>query len=316
MATKKTAAKAKSAQAKKSNAKAASKKAASAARKTAAGKKKKAATAKATAAKAKVTRKTAATKGKSPKKTASKTKKKTAAKAAKAAPKTAAKVPKKKKAARKTAPKAKSAASKTSTAKKQAVAKKRTSRVQKLLAMKAEKAKKSPHGEAIIKSSRRKRAEPKTEGRFVRRIAAPQSTAQPAASARQSRRKSVLRKRDLEELRKALEAERQRLIAQLAALDESASLKGPSDVNKEVPGYSIHLAEYATDNQVVETTLAQRALQAERLAEIEQALQRINQPGYGICQHCGKPIGLERLKVKPFAAYCVPCRELKERGRL
>jgi DnaK suppressor protein len=128
--------------------------------------------------------------------------------------------------------------------------------------------------------------------------------------------KVLLRKKDLDQLRQALEEERQRLIAQMAALDETASLTGPSEVNENVPGYSIHLAEYASENQVVETTLAQRALQAERLAEIEEALLRINNPGYGICQNCGKEIGLERLKVKPSAQFCVPCRQLKEQGRI
>ncbi len=170
----------------------------------------------------------------------------------------------------------------------------------------------------LIKAPKKSRTENLMAGpRFVRHIApVPKPAPAPAPKPPAPPRKVILRKKDLEELRHALKEERQRLIAQLTALDEIASLTGPSEVNENIPGYSIHLAEYATDNQVVETTLAQRTLQAERLAEIETALQRIDQPGYGICRNCGNPISMERLKIKPSAEFCVPCRQLKEQGKL
>ena len=195
---------------------------------------------------------------------------------------------------------------------------KRARMTEKLLALKAAKLEKpEPRKEGfLIKAPKKaKRENLVAPLRFTRRPP-PSPAGTPAVSEPVTPPKSVLRKKDLEALRRALDQERQRLIAQLAALDETASLTGPSEVNENVPGYSIHLAEYASDNQVVETTLAQRVLQAERLAEIEEALQRINNPGYGICQNCGKPISLERLKVKPSAPFCVPCRQLKEQGRL
>ena len=195
---------------------------------------------------------------------------------------------------------------------------KRSRAVEKLLALKAEKAEKpAPKKEGfLIKASKKAKQENLTgSARFVRRMPTPVPVEASPKPARKPA-KVLLRKKDLDQLRQALEEERQRLIAQMAALDETASLTGPSEVNENVPGYSIHLAEYASENQVVETTLAQRALQAERLAEIEEALLRINNPGYGICQNCGKEIGLERLKVKPSAQFCVPCRQLKEQGRI
>ncbi|KPL11981.1 hypothetical protein AMJ85_02360 [candidate division BRC1 bacterium SM23_51] len=179
-------------------------------------------------------------------------------------------------------------------------------------------AKKSQRKEGFLIKAPKKAKQGSLVGapRFARQAPTRPVSARPTKTPTRPRKGSVLRKNEIENLRRALEAERERLIAQLAALDETASLKGPSEVNQDIPGYSIHLAEYATDNQVVETTLAQRALQAERLAEIEQALQRTSQTGYGVCQNCSRPISLERLKIKPFAQFCVPCRQLKEQGRL
>jgi DnaK suppressor protein len=223
------------------------------------------------------------------------------------------------KVAAKTAARAKRPAPAKPAAKAAAAGTERRSRaVEKLMALKAEKNEKpAPKREGfLIKASKRSKHENlATAARFVRRPPTPVHSLVPAKPTGKPV-KALLRKKDLDELHHALDAERQRLIAQMAALDETASLTGPSEVNENVPGYSIHLAEYASENQVVETTLAQRALQAERLTEIEEALRKIDNPGYGLCQNCAKPIGLDRLKIKPSAQYCVPCRQLKEQGKI
>jgi RNA polymerase-binding transcription factor DksA len=43
------------------------------------------------------------------------------------------------------------------------------------------------------------------------------------------------------------------------------------------------------------------------LAEIEAALQRIQDGRYGTCLSCGGPMGLQRLRAIPEARYCVAC---------
>jgi len=51
------------------------------------------------------------------------------------------------------------------------------------------------------------------------------------------------------------------------------------------------------------------------LKEIDEALQSILSGEYGICKMCEEPINPERLKVKPFAKYCIDCREIIEKER-
>lgn len=41
--------------------------------------------------------------------------------------------------------------------------------------------------------------------------------------------------------------------------------------------------------------------------EIADAFRRLEAGTYGICERCGSDIPVDRLKVEPFARYCVPC---------
>jgi len=45
-----------------------------------------------------------------------------------------------------------------------------------------------------------------------------------------------------------------------------------------------------------------------KLIEIDEALERIEDKTYGICEECGKRIASNRLKIMPFARLCVPCK--------
>src|SRR5205823_9423660 len=51
-----------------------------------------------------------------------------------------------------------------------------------------------------------------------------------------------------------------------------------------------------------------------RLRLIDEALARVDNGTYGICADCGDEIGLERLKVLPFAVRCVDCESKRSRG--
>lgn len=52
--------------------------------------------------------------------------------------------------------------------------------------------------------------------------------------------------------------------------------------------------------------------QVKELGEIESALQRIQKGTYGVCEMCDELIALGRLRAKPFAKFCTPCREIYE----
>jgi RNA polymerase-binding protein DksA len=49
------------------------------------------------------------------------------------------------------------------------------------------------------------------------------------------------------------------------------------------------------------------------LAQVERALQRLDNGTYGICENCGNPIGKARLQAFPRATLCVSCKQREER---
>ncbi len=52
------------------------------------------------------------------------------------------------------------------------------------------------------------------------------------------------------------------------------------------------------------------------LREVRQALQRMDNGEYGVCEECGEEIPLPRLKAQPMATLCVACKQSLEEGRL
>ncbi len=51
-----------------------------------------------------------------------------------------------------------------------------------------------------------------------------------------------------------------------------------------------------------------------KLKSIDDALEKIEDETYGACEECGEDIGKKRLKVIPFARYCIRCQsELEKR---
>jgi len=53
--------------------------------------------------------------------------------------------------------------------------------------------------------------------------------------------------------------------------------------------------------------------QQDRLKQINYALDAIKKGTYGTCEMCDEKISIARLKAKPFAKYCIDCREYIEK---
>jgi RNA polymerase-binding transcription factor len=46
--------------------------------------------------------------------------------------------------------------------------------------------------------------------------------------------------------------------------------------------------------------------------KIEEALRRLDDGEYGICEECGEKIGIERLKARPVTTLCIECKSSQE----
>lgn len=48
------------------------------------------------------------------------------------------------------------------------------------------------------------------------------------------------------------------------------------------------------------------------LSKIDEAIARIDDGTYGICEDCGEEIGLKRLEARPVTTLCIDCKTLQE----
>jgi DnaK suppressor protein len=46
--------------------------------------------------------------------------------------------------------------------------------------------------------------------------------------------------------------------------------------------------------------------------KIQEALSRIDEDTFGICEECGEEIGIERLKARPVTTLCIECKSSQE----
>ncbi len=115
---------------------------------------------------------------------------------------------------------------------------------------------------------------------------------------------------DTERFRKTLLEERKRVRDAINYLHQENPRSADDDAT-DGPADN-HLAETAsvTLEQEMDDTLEENSEHV--LAEIDEALTRIEAGTYGMCVTCGKKIALERLEAIPYAAQCIDCRRKGE----
>ncbi len=108
-----------------------------------------------------------------------------------------------------------------------------------------------------------------------------------------------------ERMRRELLEERTELQEQLERLES---------VEYESVGYGNHMADDGTDafEQAVDVAL-QRQVES-TLEKVEQALTKLDNGTFGLCEACGARIDRARLEALPRARNCLSCQSRKERN--
>ncbi|MEK7842440.1 MAG: TraR/DksA C4-type zinc finger protein [Deltaproteobacteria bacterium] len=73
--------------------------------------------------------------------------------------------------------------------------------------------------------------------------------------------------------------------------------------------------DIASNERERELTLMLGDRDREKLVETEEALERIKNKTYGICDECGEPIGEARLMAMPFTKVCIDCKSKDEKEK-
>ena len=109
---------------------------------------------------------------------------------------------------------------------------------------------------------------------------------------------------DLERFRARLEEERARLIDAHEFLER----ENPGSITDELGELSAaddHLGDVATATFDRELDYGLEEGVQQTLQDIEDALRKIGEGSYGVCEVCGEPIGVDRLSAIPWARLCI-----------
>ena len=77
-------------------------------------------------------------------------------------------------------------------------------------------------------------------------------------------------------------------------------------------GVTTHMADVSSDTASHELGLRQLSEDGDVLDLIEDAFERLSKGEYGKCQDCGEMISEARLKVRPYAVFCIKCKTKRE----
>ncbi|MBW1721933.1 MAG: RNA polymerase-binding protein DksA [Deltaproteobacteria bacterium] len=113
----------------------------------------------------------------------------------------------------------------------------------------------------------------------------------------------MLSKKKLEQFKKGLEERLEELLLQAnetvsGMTSEKANLPDPSD-----------RATLESDRNF---TLRIRDRERKLIGKIKEALERIDNGTYGICEVCGEDISEARLKARPVTTLCIECKKKQE----
>lgn len=122
--------------------------------------------------------------------------------------------------------------------------------------------------------------------------------------------KCMLKPAEIEEFKAILLAKRNELLGNVSFMENDALREERSDLSS----MPIHMADLGTDSYEQEFTLGLMDSERKVIAEIDYALNRIEEGSYGICEVDGEPIPKQRLEAIPWARFCIGCAGLLEKG--
>ncbi len=111
------------------------------------------------------------------------------------------------------------------------------------------------------------------------------------------------------EIRKFLIKKREEIIKE-AKTEISKYIKGET---KQLIDTALDDGDWSVVDLSEDISLKQLNTHRENLQRIDEALRKLQEGTYGICEDCGEEITEERLKILPFAIYCIDCQEQREK---
>ena len=126
--------------------------------------------------------------------------------------------------------------------------------------------------------------------------------------------KKKMLKKELAQFKKLITELRDKILEDVKHISEDAIKQSQREAAGDISTYTYHMADIATDTYDREFSIGLASNERKLLYEIEDALKRIEDGSFGICEDCKKIISKSRLKAVLYTRLCLKCQSKREKG--
>ena len=120
-------------------------------------------------------------------------------------------------------------------------------------------------------------------------------------------------KKELAEFKKFVLKRKEEILDDIKHISDDTLKKSQKEASGDISGYTYHMADVATDTYDREFSLGIASNERKMLYELDDALKKIEEGTFGICEDCKNLIAKNRLKAVPQARLCVKCQQKREK---
>ncbi len=114
-----------------------------------------------------------------------------------------------------------------------------------------------------------------------------------------------MRKKEIEELKTKLDLLRRNIMISIQDSNDTINTLNGMSTSEEADISSFKSLAYIDENILKHNN--------RDLEDINRAIQKIEKNEYGKCEMCDEQIDIRRLRTKPYARFCITCREIYEK---
>jgi RNA polymerase-binding protein DksA len=129
----------------------------------------------------------------------------------------------------------------------------------------------------------------------------------------ESKLKNKFTKKELSAFKQIILKRKEEVNDEIKHISDDTLKKSQKDASGDISGYTYHMADVATDNYDREFSLGLASNDRKSLYELNDALKKVEDGTFGICEECKHLITKARLKALPHARLCVKCQEKREK---
>jgi len=125
--------------------------------------------------------------------------------------------------------------------------------------------------------------------------------------------KKKFNKKELAEFKKIILKRKEEILDDIKHISDDTLKKSQKDAAGDISGYTYHMADVATDTYDREFSMGIASDERKVIYELDDALKKIEDGTFGVCEDCRSLITKNRLKAVPPARLCIKCQEKREK---